>query len=137
MAKKTSKQLLKSARQLLKRNWTEGSWIVFEDGEGWDPGCSWDKLTDKLREKPNPDCRVCAEGAVYLACALAGEDQLTAKHLVNRLNERSKDIYGSDIISINDADAELSEEFGQPYGLGSVLTVFEELEKTEGDSTYV
>lgn len=140
---KTKKQLLADAKRHLKHKFIQGSWVKFlKDDPSWEGGKlledywrpgyhSFDHLKDLLKSRANPDCYVCAEGAVYLACALADEDEETALELIAALNEtvqatspssHTRDV-GIGVMHIND-----STEIDNPKE--QVLAVFELTEET-------
>jgi hypothetical protein len=95
MPKKSRKQILRDAKRFLRTSWIKGKWVVFPDVGEWNPNAGMKSLqkliADAKKKKANPECNVCAEGAVFLACALDGdEDNSRARILIAELNKRSK-----------------------------------------------
>lgn len=91
MKRKTMREILKEARQLLKSGWVKGEWVRFPDVGVWSKGDPWKDLQLLIQEakekQANPKCQVCAEGAVYLACSLAGdEDHYRAEEIIQTLD---------------------------------------------------
>ncbi len=104
---KSRKELLADAKRLLKKNWTRGAWVIVKDDEGrslahWHPNNGMKKLRELLGSHPNPpDCQVCAQGAVYLACALDGDtDTKRARSIIRSLDRQT---LGRSVMSFNDA----------------------------------
>lgn len=93
---KSRKELLTDAKRLLRKDWVKGNWVIVRDGEGtmtssWTPHMGMKKLKALLGSHPNPpDCAVCAQGAVYLACALDGDtDNKRAKSIIRSLDRQT------------------------------------------------
>lgn len=103
--RKSKKQLLADARRFLKKGFVTGTWVEFPDIGEWGPSCSFDDLKDLIerakKTQANPDCYVCAEGAVYLACAMAGESIETAQELILKLDRATPSMRGG-IMNFND-----------------------------------
>lgn len=105
-------RLLGKAKAMLESNFVAGYWIRFPDGSSWSPG-GWgshakklESLRAMLKKYPNPpECSVCAEGAIYLACAsdpeATGED---VKTLLGHGRKRARGLFKkASIPEVNDS----------------------------------
>lgn len=131
--RRSTKQILRDAKDLLRRGWVREEWIRYDGIGSWSPGDSWGKLEDLIEkaqtQQANPSCNVCAEGAVYLACAMAGEDEQTARDLIKQLNNSVSEITEgayTDVVDFNDDEDE--EESGAD-SVNDILKVFNHAEK--------
>lgn len=116
--KRTKKEIVQDARRYLKAHWTKGYWVRYEGIGAWAPDDYPDRedgglsellaLIERAKKKrANPNCEVCAEGAVYLACALAGDTDTTrAREIIYQLDSH----LGHSIMEFNDDEADDVEE---------------------------
>lgn len=114
---KTRKQLLREARKFLKKGYIKGKWVYVKGIGYWDPSDGMPKLREMLAKRPNPDCNVCAQGAVYLACALDGDtNSKRAASIIRSLDRNAGP--GRSVMGVND----------NSYSVDGVLAVFDKTE---------
>lgn len=119
---KSNKELLASAKELLKRGFVKGHWVVFPDIGVWKPGYGMHALKnlieDAKEKQANPNCHVCAEGAVYMACVLDGDlTDARAKWLINRLDDEFRYRGLTRAQHVNDAGDLLVDNLQQVVGI--------------------
>lgn len=121
------KRLARRAGNIFRGRYVKGNWVLGESPEGhavsWSPEDTedGDDVLDSLRDfldrnkllGPNdlvPDCKVCAEGAIYTACALDPEaTDADASAVLAEATKPFLDSYGS-IPAINDAEKKTEKE---------------------------
>lgn len=93
------------ARSILAKHgqWTKGAWVKRGD-RIWDEDQDWDDLGETYEVRPNdvPACRVCAEGAVYVAAHHLGHDQRVAETAIRELETVTP---GECVVDYNDAES--------------------------------